>query len=701
MSLEKTAKGLTNEKYPWLEAFIELVVCSATTGTIQDPFLLASIDKKNQAVWDTLALKTNVSKILLGSNQHERHLFTLLLTPYGFAYDFIFNENLKAQIELQGPTKILRYIPRFLLKTFTTVFPESTNCSSLFNGVTRNLVYTMNTALKLGLDVNCRDVSGMTPLLVYLRTGDRHMSKVLVKHNVDVKITCGDSFENSVFHLASYHKLHYLHYLSEFLLGKDNWQKYLLTENAIFDYFIVRYEDQNYNGNFDTIRTGDGPLTVAILSHPEGAKVIDECFDAEGYNALHRAAQGANLIAIRKYLSLAANVFLKHPNRFSSIWLSVLYAVKHTPFLNLHIPSALTALEVELSSWSAIALLDHILKYTTMNIGCDRRRSDLTLYHIAASRGMWTFVEHLLSEKRVVGINVNCPNKDGITPMYLAKLYGGDSCDWDSPWCKVVDVMKRFDGNLQYPTLESEYFLVTTFDEIFVRELHLKLNEQEMTLLQDNGRLDCQNYTTMAAVDLFRAYGDFKTIYWDYQSKREECAMFKEDCPTENLGLPHLDYLLQLIDSQRLKKDSFFFIRNCFTSSLDDEIKHVRELLLNITKSHSEQSTEDFPFNWKRQFSKIQLRAREDPRFLGVITCSFPNLKQGLHYSYRYYKKYVDFVQEGLVEVKSVISRTLPRYLAKMDTALRNFETALNCDWRAVSIKYVKLEFYLRNLQQI
>lgn len=527
------------------------------------------------------------------------------------------------------------------------------------------------------------------------------MSKVLVKHNVDVKITCGDSFENSVFHLASYHKLHYLHYLSEFLLGNDNWQKYLLTENAIFDYFIDRYEDRNYKGNVETIRTGDGPLTLAILSHPKGATVIDECFDAEGYNALHRAAQGANVIAIQKYLSLGGNAFLKNSNGFSSLWLSVLYAVKYRPFLSLHIPSAITALEVEIASWSAFALLDHILKYTTTNIGCDGGRSDLTLYHIAASRGMWPFVEILLSEKRVVGIDVNCPNKDGITPMFLAKFFGGDSCDWDSPWCKVVNVIKSFGGNLQYPTLESEYFLVTTFHNSFVRKIYLDLTEQELALLQDNGRRDCQNYTTIAAVDLFRAYDDLERIRSDYQSKREKCAILKEDCPTENLGLPHLDYLLLLIDSQRRMKTSLILIRNCFASCLDDEIKHVRELLLSTITSHSEESTEDFLNNWERQLSKIQLRVREDPMFLGVIKCSFWNQTKGLHYSYLTYKQYLEFVLEDLVQVKSVIRRTLPRFLAKMDTALRNFETALNCDWRAVSVKYVQLEFYLRNLRQI
>ena len=46
----ETASSLTNEKYPWLEAFVELVVCSATTGALQDPLLPSSIDKKTQTV---------------------------------------------------------------------------------------------------------------------------------------------------------------------------------------------------------------------------------------------------------------------------------------------------------------------------------------------------------------------------------------------------------------------------------------------------------------------------------------------------------------------------------------------------------------------------------------------------------------------------------------------------------------------------
>ena len=61
---QEAALSRRNEKYPWLEACIELVVCSATTGKIQDILLLSSTtDKKTQTVWDKLAEKTNVSRI--------------------------------------------------------------------------------------------------------------------------------------------------------------------------------------------------------------------------------------------------------------------------------------------------------------------------------------------------------------------------------------------------------------------------------------------------------------------------------------------------------------------------------------------------------------------------------------------------------------------------------------------------------------
>ena len=75
--------------------------------------------------------------------------------------------------------------------------------------------------------------------------------------------------------------------------------------------------------------------------------------------------------------------------------------------------------------------------------------------------------------------------------------------------------------------------------------------------------------------------------------------------------------------------------------------------------------------------SKIKLKAKEDPLLIGLNTCHFKTgMKKGLHEAYLTYKQLLDFVFENLNEVKSVISKTLPRYLAKMNTTLYNFETA-------------------------
>lgn len=89
--------------------------------------------------------------------------------------------------------------------------------------------------LKVRGNVNCYDdESRLTPLIAYLPTGGRHMSKVLAKHKLNEGITCRDPFQFSALHMASYHKLHYLHYVYQFFLGAENWEKYLQTENAIF-----------------------------------------------------------------------------------------------------------------------------------------------------------------------------------------------------------------------------------------------------------------------------------------------------------------------------------------------------------------------------------------------------------------------------------------------------------------------------------
>lgn len=689
----ETMNKLSSE-YPWLTTLVELIKASATTKIARTSFLWMK-DKKNQSVFEKLEEKTSAASCLVGTNRASGLLLVLSLTPLLFAYDVSCSNAIKRRtLHSNKPALIPELFTRVILKAHISIF-TTFNCSDLVDFVRLQLVHTTNSALKAGLDVNCYDdVSGLTPLQVYLRTGGRHMAKVLVKHDVDLKIVCGDPFEISTFHLASYHKLHYLHYIYDFSTGLDNWQRYLHTEDAIFDYFLNTYEERNNSRFFETVRTGDGPLTKAIMTHPNGTKVIDECVDAEGFNALHRAAQGANLVAIRKFLSWGGNHSSETENGLSPLWLSILYAVKYRPYLNLERTSVLTALEVEFASLSASEILDHILRNGTFNVGCNASRSDLTLYHVAASRGMWQFIAHLLSSDKITGIDVNCPNKDGITPIYLAKFIGGDSCKRYGPWCKVVDVIKSHGGTLQYPTLEAEYFLI--FNIFFGKNpspLFLELTNDEIMALRENcGRDECQKYK-ISSNDLFRTSDEVDRVHNDYQKKVDKCSRFREECPSEiRSKLPHFSFVVFILGKQVTAKFTFLNVRNYFIKFLNEEIDRLKDLLHTATRPHAEMAC-----------TKSSSEHYDEPDTIVDDMCSKfdkQDLETVVHSFYRNYKESLDMVQQHSNEVKSSMSLEgrLPGYLSKMNFALHHHDTTLSCDWQEIAIKYVQLSFQVRNL---
>ena len=388
-----------NIQYPWLNTFIDLISTTIRkTTTRSSMFFLGMKDERNETVFHKLERKTNASSIIMGTDANGG--LSLTLTPLVFAFDITRSEKIIKHFpsHLIKPDFIPKSLKSVMRKGFTSMF-TTINCSVSIDSVRLQLVHEAHTILRAGVNVNCYDYrSGLTPLMVYLRTGGRHMSKVLAKHNLNIEITCGDPFKFSVLHLASYHKLHYLHYVYQFLVGGNNWENYLMTEDAIFDYFIHSYEKGNNSQGImtETVRIGDGPLTRAILSHTNGTKVVDECFDDEGFNSFHRAAQGANEVAIRKFLSWGADHSLESENGFSPLWLSVLYAVKYRPYLNFERVGLLTSLEIELASLTALEILNHSLKIEAFDVGCNESRPDLTLYHVAASRGMWQLIAHLL-----------------------------------------------------------------------------------------------------------------------------------------------------------------------------------------------------------------------------------------------------------------------------------------------------------------
>ena len=684
-------------QYPWLNTLIELILTAVRKMTASAVLsFLDMTDERNETVFHRLERKTDASTMLMGTDAVNS--LSLAMTPLVFAYDITRSENIIKHFpsHLMKPDLIPKSLKSVMRRGFTSMF-TTINCSVLVDSVRLRLVHETNTVLRAGVNVNCFDYrSGLTPLVVYLRTGGRHMSKVLAKHNLNVEITCGDPFKFSELHMASYHKLHYLHYVYQFLMGAENWEKYLVTEDAIFDYFIHSYEERiNSQGIMETVRIGNGPLTRAILSHPNGTKVVDECFDDEGFNSFHRASQGANLVAIRKFLSWGANHSLESENGFSPLWLSVLYAVKYRPYLNFERVGLLTHLEIELASLTALEILNHDLQNETFDVGCNESRPDLTLYHVAATRGMWQLIANLLSSNKVTGIDANCPNKYGITPMYLAKFMGGNACEGYSPWCKVIDVIKSYGGTLQYPTLEAEYFLI--FNVFFGKNpgpLSLELSDEEiMSFMEKLGGHECEQYK-ISSNDLSKTAAEIDKILDECHEIVERCSRSREECPIEieTNELPHILFVLFTLDEDLRIKFMFLNTRIIVINFLDREIDRLKDLLHVATRPRVE-----IPC------SKVEA---EDERINIIVndTCSkFSgeiDLETAVHSIYRLSKSSLDIILEQSDKAKSFITlqERSPRFLSKINYALQRYYSTLNCDWQAITAKYIQLRFQIHNL---
>ena len=276
--------------------------------------------------------------------------------------------------------------------------------------------------LSMGGSLGCKDVHGRTPLLIYLQSGGKWLDVVLKRFNVTFHIECGKPFNKSEYHLLAFTK------------------PTVPSDNLFEEYVCDQYHSYSEHG----------PFVKAIEAHPLGFQLIDECRDAEGYTALHRAAQSGNLIGIKKFLSLGADPTVLTPQGQSSLDLAVMCA-GISPF-----PSSQ---DIEIAERAADLLLRAMKSLSfRFDIGCNRGQAKLTIYHLSAYRGLVGFVKTLLNDASL-GIDVSCPNLHGITPLYLANLNVGKVHSSDGKidlWQQIVHLIEEYGGVLTYPSREVE-----------------------------------------------------------------------------------------------------------------------------------------------------------------------------------------------------------------------------------------------------
>ena len=269
--------------------------------------------------------------------------------------------------------------------------------------------------------LSCKDKQGRTPLLIYLQNGGRWLDVVLKRFNVSIQIECNKHFNVSEFHLAAFRK------------------PTVVSENLV----------EHYTCDSHLCYSEDGPLVKAIKTHPLGFRVIDECRDAEGYTALHRAAQGGNFLALKTFISWGANLTLLTPQGYSALDLAIMSGIR--PFSSFNARRS--------AEKAADILLQAARRTSAVDVGCNSAKMNLTIYHLSAYGGLSGFVKTLLNNKHFLGVDVNCSNMHGITPIYLAKLHVGTENIGKrkgDPWQEIVDLIEEHGGRLIYPNREVE-----------------------------------------------------------------------------------------------------------------------------------------------------------------------------------------------------------------------------------------------------
>ena len=269
--------------------------------------------------------------------------------------------------------------------------------------------------------LSCRDKQRRTPLLIYLQNGGKWLDVVLKRFNVTIHIECGKPFNISEFHLIAF-------------------RKPTIPSNNLLE---------QYTCDTQHCFSEDGPVAMAIKAHPLRFRVIDECRDAEGYTALHRAAQGGNVFVLKKFLSWGADPTLLTSQGHSALDLAIMSGI--SPF---------SWCESRQTAEKAADLLFRATRRSLrFDVGCSTAKAKLTIYHLSAYAGLTGFVRTLLNDTSLLGIDVNCSNLHGITPLYLAKLHVrtvNTSDGKTTSWQEIVNLIQEHGGILSYPNREVE-----------------------------------------------------------------------------------------------------------------------------------------------------------------------------------------------------------------------------------------------------
>ncbi|CAB3983841.1 Ankyrin repeat domain-containing 50 [Paramuricea clavata] len=181
------------------------------------------------------------------------------------------------------------------------------------------------------------------------------------------------------------------------------------------------------------------PLQRLIASHPKSVEILNECYDKEGYLAIHRAVQGTNLPAVSWFIEIGADVSKKTKSNLTALALASVNLgrpIHNRKYYPEHIFDK---------------LLEKMQEKNHSVFQCNTEHVDLSPLHLAGSRGM-AVVE--MVHRKIPALPLNCTNSHGIQPIYLAYLYSAT----EEGFQNLGLSLDKEPSN--YPEREAEYHLI-------------------------------------------------------------------------------------------------------------------------------------------------------------------------------------------------------------------------------------------------
>ena len=398
---------------------------------------------------------------------------------------------------------------------------------------------------KSGLDVNC----AREQFKRYLNeTVSTHWSRrydelleVFKFFQINVKVACDVPFTQSELHLMAY-------------LGTPSLQVGNLFQPSV------------NNTPF--------PLQKFIVSHPKGVEILNECYDKEGYLAIHRAVQGTNLDAVSWFIEIGADL-----SKGTKSGLTALV------FATYNYPSSSTFSQVDNHRKGIFeTLLGKIDEENHASFQHNTELVGLSPLHVAGSRGMGMLDAF---RRKMQAFPLICANSDGIQPIYLAYLYHATNryISWDDKQAFQDLGLLLETGPSKFPEREAEYHLI-------YNQFYRTPQEDLRNMLSHDGLFECPGINELLPhKTVIQEYIKIKTCATScWRSAFEVSREFSSNFPNvdiQNISNTFTDKFIHIAHHMAELRFHLVKMFNFSSFRFISNFTLEKELWRKVTKAHS------------------------------------------------------------------------------------------------------------------